>query len=197
VAAGEGRTFPARLTYANGNGTLELLLDNGPLDTARHPFFSAKGPDGRACVTCHQPADGMSLAVEDVRRQWEQHGSKDPLFAAIDGSNCPSLPQDQRQSHSLLLDHGLIRIGRHWPPLDSKGSVIAPDFRIEVLRDPTGCNLDPAWGMTSPRSQISVFRRPRSVANFKFIEAMGFAYDPRRACRCRSTRKAASRSAVI
>jgi hypothetical protein len=75
--------------------------------------------------------------------------------------------------------------------------VIAPDFRIEVLRDPTGCNLDPAWGMTSPRSQISVFRRPRSVANFKFIEAMGFAYDPRRACRCRSTRKAASRSAVI
>ncbi|CAN5611703.1 hypothetical protein BH10PSE14_BH10PSE14_08550 [soil metagenome] len=176
---GEGRTFPATLDYPDATGTVRLLLDNGPLATKGHPFFAALGPNGRACVTCHQPADGMSLAVADAQRQWDRAGYRDPLFAASDGSNCPSLPQDQRASHSLLLDHGLIRVARHWPPQDLSGKPIAPDFSVEVVRDPTGCNTDPQWGLTSADPRISVYRRPRPVANFKFIEAMGFAYDPK------------------
>ncbi|WP_294298405.1 hypothetical protein [uncultured Sphingomonas sp.] len=171
---GEGRVFPASLDYADQTGTLRLLLDNGPMDTKGHPFFTAMGPNGRACVTCHQPADAMSLSAASAARQWVQNGAKDPLFAASDGSNCPSLPQGKRESHSLLIDHGLIRIARSWPP---KG--ITPDFRIDVVRDPTTCNVDARYGLTSPSPQISVFRRPRPVANFKYIEAMGFAYDPK------------------
>ncbi|RYD42179.1 MAG: hypothetical protein EOP83_33045, partial [Verrucomicrobiaceae bacterium] len=54
----EGRVFPQMLDYPNGNGTLRLILDGGPLQTKGHPFFTAIGPNGRACVTCHQPADG-------------------------------------------------------------------------------------------------------------------------------------------
>ncbi|MDF7776346.1 hypothetical protein P1X14_13910 [Sphingomonas sp. AOB5] len=169
---GEGRTFPAKLEYENAGGTLRLLLEGGPMETKGHPFFEPIGPNGRACVTCHQPADAMSLAVEDVQRQWDRNGAKDPLFAAVDGSNCPSLPQQERASHSLLIDHGLIRIARPWP---IKGA----DFTIEVVRDPSTCNLDPVWGIKSKHPHISVFRRPRPVANFKFIEAMGFAYDPK------------------
>lgn len=176
---GEGRTFPAKLEYQDPTGTVRLLLDGGPMPTKDHPFFSALGPNGRACVTCHQPADAMSLAVADVQREWQRKGPGDPLFAAIDGSNCPSLPQDDRASHSLLLDHGLIRISRPWPPRDLSGRVIKPDFRIEVLRDPTGCENDRKWGLASADPHISVYRRPRPVANFKFIEAMGFAYDPK------------------
>lgn len=176
---GEGRVFPASLDYGDPGGSLRLLLDNGPMATKGHPFFEPLGPNGRACVTCHQPADGMSLAVADVRRQWDLNGAKDPLFAANDGSNCPGLPQGERASHSLLLDHGLIRIARAWPPRDLSGQKITPDFTIEVVRDPTGCNTDPKWGMTSGDPRISVYRRPRPVANFKFIEAMGFAYDPK------------------
>jgi hypothetical protein len=170
----EGRVFPAKLDYANPNGTLRLLLDNGPMQTKGHPFFDALGPNGRACVTCHQPADAMSLSAASAARQWERKGVRDPLFAAGDGSNCPSLPQSERASHSLLIDHGLIRIARAWPP---KG--ITPDFTIEVVRDPSTCNLDPKYGLKSTTPQISVFRRPRPVANFKYIEAMGFAYDPK------------------
>jgi hypothetical protein len=176
---GEGRIFPEVTDYPNDRGTLRLMMTGGPLDTKGHPFFTAVGPGGRACVTCHQPADGMSLSTSSVQRQWERNGPADPLFAAYDGSNCPSLPQADRASHSLLLDHGLIRIARPWPPRDSAGTVIEPDFRLEVVRDPTGCNTDPKWGMTSANPQISVFRRPRPVANFKYIEAMGFAYDPK------------------
>lgn len=176
---GEGRTFPASLDYADANGTLRVLLDDGPMDTKGHPFFEPIGPAGRACVTCHQPADAMSLSSASAQRQWDRAGAKDPLLAASDGSNCPSLPQGERASHSLLLDHGLIRIARPWPPRDLGGKPVKVDFRIEVVRDPSTCNLDPAYGLTSANPRISVFRRPRPVANFKYIEAMGFAYDPK------------------
>ncbi|HEV7289837.1 hypothetical protein [Sphingomonas sp.] len=169
----EGRVFPAQLDYRNANGTLRLLLDNGPMETKDHPFFTAIGPNGRACVTCHQPADAMSLSAASAARQWQRNGAKDPLFAASDGSNCPSLPQGERASHSLLIDHGLIRIARPWPPKDVK-----PDFTIEVVRDPSTCNLDARHGLKGA-GMVSVFRRPRPVANFKYIEAMGFAYDPK------------------
>lgn len=174
----EGRSFPATLDYRNDNGTLRLLLDDGPLDTKGHPFFAAIGPNGRACVTCHQPADGMSLSASSAARQWTRKGAADPLFAAGDGSNCPSLPQQLRSSHSLLVDHGLIRIARPWPPRDPAGKSIGTDFRIEMVRDPSTCNLDPKYGLAKA-GMISVFRRPRPVANFKYIEAMGFAYDPK------------------
>jgi hypothetical protein len=176
---GEGRTFPASLDYANGNGTVRLLLDSGPLDTKGHPFFTAIGPNGRACVTCHQPADAMGLSAASAQRQWAQRGAADPLFAASDGSNCPSLPQSDRASHSLILDRGLIRIARPWPPRDLAGRAIKPDFAIAVVRDPSTCNRDPRYGLSSAAPHISVFRRPRPVANFKYIEAMGFAYDPK------------------
>jgi len=39
-----------------------------------------------------------------------------------------------------------------------------PQFDIEVVSDPTGCNLDPVYGLKSKDPHISVFRRPRVVA---------------------------------
>ena len=174
-----GRTFPAQLDYDDPTGQLRLLLDRGPMDTRGHPFFEPLGPNGRACVTCHQPADGMSLSAASAQRRWVEAGAKDPLFAAIDGANCPSLPQAKRESHSLLLDKGLFRIARPWPPRDLKGRPIRPDFDIEVVRDPTGCNLSARWGLRSASPAVSVFRRPRPVANFKYILATGFEMDPK------------------
>ena len=176
---GQGRVFPAVLDYPDPDGQLRLLLQGGPMDTRGHPFFTALGPNGRACVTCHQPADGMSLAAASARGRWAAAGASDPLFAAFDGSNCPDLPQAERASHSLLLDKGLFRIARPWPPRDPQGKAITPDFDIAVVRDPTGCNLSPRWGLASADPAISVFRRPRPVANFKYILAMGFAIDPK------------------
>ena len=90
----------------------------------------------------------MGLAAETARRRWEETGGKDPLFAAVDGANCPSLPQDQRASHSLLLDRGLFRIFLPWPPRAADGTPLRPEFTIEVVRDPTGCNTDAVYGLT-------------------------------------------------
>jgi hypothetical protein len=178
-APGEGRVFPAQADYPNGTGTLRVLLTGGPMATAGHPFFEPMAPGGRACVTCHQPADAMSLSAATAQARWDATGGRDPLFAAYDGSNCPTLPQDRRESHSLLLDHGLIRIERPWPPRDLAGRPIRPDFTIEVVRDPTGCNSGAVYGPDARRPNISVYRRPRPVANLKYLLAVGFAYDPK------------------
>lgn len=170
-APGDDRPWPASMTYDNEFGSLTVLNAAGPLATKDHPFFEPVGANGRACITCHQPSDGMSISVATVRERWEATGGKDPVFAAIDGSNCPSLPQGQRSSHSLLLDKGLFRIFQAWPPKAPTGEVITPEFTIEVVNDPTGCNLDPEYGLKSPNPSISVFRRPRVVGNLKYVTA--------------------------
>jgi hypothetical protein len=98
---GEARVFPAALSYGNDSGTVTTLNVGGPTNTRDHPFFKALGSNGRACVTCHQPADGMSLSVATIQQRWSETAGKDPLFAMIDGANCPSAPRGQRSSHSL------------------------------------------------------------------------------------------------
>ena len=151
-----GKTLAASIAYANGSGALAILNTAGAMPTEGHAFFSSLGGNGRACVTCHQPADGMSVSIDTIQARWRTTAGADPLFAAIDGSNCPTLPQKDPASHSLLLNHGLFRIFRAWPPRDPDGGIVTPQFSIEVVRDPTGCNLDPVYGLKSAQPRISV-----------------------------------------
>jgi hypothetical protein len=167
--AGEPRVMPARVDYPDASGRVTVIHEGGSFQTKGHPFFTPIGSNGRACVTCHQPSDAMSLSVDTIRRRWEMTGGKDPLFAAIDGSNCPSLPQDDRASHSLLLDRGLIRVYLPWPPRAAGSPGFQPEFTLEVISDPTGCNNDPVYGLHSKVPTVSVFRRPRPVANLKYL----------------------------
>ena len=136
----------ANAAYENRSGTLSILNTAGPVDARGHAFFEPIGRNGRACVTCHQPADGMSLSVDSIEVRWRETNGRDPLFAAVDGSNCPSLPQADAASHSLLLKRGLFRIPLPWPPRRTDGTPIEPEFTIEVVRDPTGCNTHPEYG---------------------------------------------------
>ena len=175
-APGSDRVFPTSADYGTPSGTLRVVLAGGAVATKDHPFFTPAGPNGRACVTCHQPADAMSLSARTAQQRWDATAGKDPLFAAYDGSNCPTLPQADRASHSLLLDHGLFRIQRPWPPRDLRGAAVVPDFDIVAVRDPWGCEA----GTRGPaKGSISVYRRPRPVANLKYLLAVGFAYDPK------------------
>ncbi|HTY94520.1 MAG TPA: hypothetical protein VMC02_11565 [Steroidobacteraceae bacterium] len=170
LPAGSHARAPAESRYRDDVGEVEVLFAGGTLDLAASPFFQVLGRNGRACVTCHQPANAMGLAVQTVQRRWREGGSKDPLFAPVDGANCPNLPQDQASSHSLLLSRGLFRVSLPWPrTVGPDGSAVVPEFSIEVVRDPTGCNTDPVYGLHSPNPRISVFRRPRMVANLKYL----------------------------
>ncbi|HJR70042.1 MAG TPA: hypothetical protein VKA43_08390, partial [Gammaproteobacteria bacterium] len=177
-APGDGRPLPVEAHYENDAGALGILNTAGDVETRGHPFFTALGTNGRACVTCHQPADAMALSVATVRERWEATGGDDPLFAAIDGRNCPHLPARDPAAHSLLLTRGLIRVGLPWPPRTAQGEPLPVEFTLEVVRDPTGCNAHPVYGLTSPQPTVSVYRRPRPVANTKYLTHGNFGVGP-------------------
>lgn len=170
---GEGRPLPAYVEYANELGRLGLVNAEGEIATAGHPFFEPVGTNGRACVSCHQPADGMSLSLKSIRERWQVTQGADPIFAMVDGANCPNLTPAEEASHSLLLDRGLFRVALPWPPAD-----VEPEFSIEVVRDPTGCNTDPVYGIEGEMRQISVYRRPRPALNLRYVESAGFGVSP-------------------
>jgi hypothetical protein len=177
-APGGNRPLPAYIEYDNPWGRIGIVNASGPIKTDGHPFFSPLGRNGRACVSCHQPADGMSLARETIVERRKQTGGTDPLFAAIDGANCPNLPMADPASHSLLLGRGLFRIPLPWPPVDADGNTITPEFTLEVVRDPTGCNTDPVYGIEGERHEVSVYRRPRPAANLRYVVSSRFGVTP-------------------
>jgi hypothetical protein len=155
-----------------------ILNTAGTIGTRGHPFFEPLGTNGRACVTCHQPNDGMALSVATVRERWDATRGQDPLFAAIDGRNCPHLPAGDSAAHSLLLTRGLIRIALPWPPSDAAGEPLPVEFTLEVVRDPAGCNTHPEHGLGSSQPTVSVYRRPRPVANTKYLTHSNFGVGP-------------------
>lgn len=159
--ASQGGSLPWEESYDNPDGQVTILNRAGAVRTEHHPFFESLGANGRACVTCHQPSNAMSVSATTLRDRWKQTEGRDPVFAAVDGSNCPDLPQAAERSHSLLLERGLFRIFLPWPP---RG--VRPEFRIDVVRDPTGCNTGDKSG-----GSISVYRRPRIAANLDTIVA--------------------------
>ncbi len=177
-APGSGLPMPAAARYPNPYGELGILNTAGDYPTEGHAFFEPIGSNGRACVTCHQPASAMGLSTALIQQRWRASNGNDPLFAAIDGRNCPHLPANDPEAHSLLLERGLIRIFLPWPPRDPGGNAIEPEFTIEVVRDPTGCNTHPEYGLESTEPTISVYRRPRMAANLKYVTAADFGVTP-------------------
>src|SRR5690606_21463720 len=82
------------------------------------------------------------------------------------------------ESHSLLLERGLIRIPLPWPPVAPDGSPVDLEFDLEVVRDPTGCNTHPVYGIEGEKKEISVYRRPRVAANLRYIATTNFGVSP-------------------
>src|SRR5947209_16359018 len=78
--AGQGVMFPWEEDYDNPNGQASVLNTNGAVPTRDHAFFEALGSNGRACVTCHQPSNAMSVSVATLRQRWAETEGKDPIF---------------------------------------------------------------------------------------------------------------------
>jgi hypothetical protein len=168
---GQGGFLPWKEAYENPHGLGGILNKRGSVRTDGHPFFEALGTNGRACVTCHQPSNAMSVSAASLRERWTETEGRDPVFAAVDGSNCPDLPQGATGSHSLLLARGLFRISLPWPPKAADGTAVKPEFRIEVVSDPTGCNTGTVHGIESANPAVSVYRRPRVAGNLDRVIA--------------------------
>ena len=177
-APGDGRPLPAYVEYANPSGRLGIVNASGAVETKGHPFFEAIGTNGRACVSCHQPADGMSLAVSSIVKRWHDTKGKDPIFAAIDGANCPNLPAaDPEVAFAVARARtvsGPIAVAARRRPRP-------PDrARIHDRGRPRshGCNTDRIYGVTGERHEVSVYRRPRPAANLRYVASARFGVTP-------------------
>ncbi len=129
------------------------------------PFFQSLGTNGRTCGTCHQPNNAFGLSAVDAQFRYFTSRGKDPLFAQIDGSTCPTGPIN----NSLVLNNGLIRIGLTVPPNSTDAS--APQYTITAVQDPYGCALTTdSQGVQT----VSVYRRPLPTTNLGFLSAVMF-----------------------
>ncbi|HUN91379.1 MAG TPA: hypothetical protein VMU33_04950 [Burkholderiaceae bacterium] len=189
---------PANELDLNLSGILQTVNQVGPTTTANNAFFQSLGTNGRSCATCHQPPNGMGVSVLNVRTRYLLTLAHDPIFAPVDGANCPSqvpvnltspapsgglrgllaaitsLPaiSDPKNPYSVVLNRGAFRIFLPWPPKDpATGNPITPEITIKVLSDPTKCETDPNYGLSSATPVVSVYRRPLISTNLKFVTA--------------------------
>ena len=106
----------------------------------------------------------MGLGVTSVQLKYIATHGNDPLFAAVDGANCPNTASQDPSSHSLLLKNGLIRI---FLPVPANAQ-----FQIQAYRDPYGCAVvtDPTTGVQT----VSIYRRPLPTTNLRYLSAVMF-----------------------
>ncbi len=165
-------------SFENPSGSARTISTAGAIDTANE-FFQSLGTNGRACVTCHAPADGFGLSVKSVRARFfatcgndrgedddEREGKQkkpptcgeDPLFRLVDGANSPnedvSTNKARVAAYSLLLRRGLIRVAMEVP----RGA----EFEIIQIDDP--------YNHATP-TKPNFYRRPLLSTNLKFSGA--------------------------
>jgi cytochrome c peroxidase len=142
----------------NAAGQLGTVSTTGTIDRG-NAFFRSLGTNGRSCGSCHFQANAFGLSAEAARAVFAASGGTDPLFAAVDGANCPSVtPAHGAAGHSLLLNQGLIRVGLPVPA--------AAEYSITAVHDPYGCAL-----RGSP-AEASVYRRVLPTTNLRFLSAV-------------------------
>ena len=144
-------------------GTIATFSATGSIDQT-NPFFQSLGTNGRSCASCHLQSNAFGLSAATAQAVFASSGGTDPLFAAVDGANCPTVtPAAGAAGHSLLLNNGLIRI-----PLVVPATA---EFTVAVVHDPYGCAVvvDPRGNRT-----VSVYRRPLPTTNLSFLSAVMF-----------------------
>lgn len=137
--------------FPDPSGQFATFNVPGPVDTS-NPFFQVLGTNGRACVTCHQPADAWTVTPAHLRERFASTAGRDPIFRTNDGATCPSADVStvaaRRRAYSLLLSKGLIRIEMIVPA--------SAEFEVLKVDNPYGC---------SDTSAVSVYRRPLPTAS--------------------------------
>ncbi len=163
VAAATVSVIPNLEPFSDKTGAVSTYNVDGNLQKS-NAFFQSLGTNGRSCATCHQADQAFSISAKGVQALYARTHGTDPLFASVDGANCPTETSNDRAAHSLLLARGLIRVSVVLPA--------NPQFTISVVHDSYGCGLtiDPATG----RPAISVYRRPLPSTNLRFLSAVMF-----------------------
>jgi cytochrome c peroxidase len=155
-----GTKHPNPLNSRDATGTLSTYSTAGGVDRA-NPFFQSLGTNGRTCASCHDSTDAWSVSPPDLQARFNASQGLDPVFAPVDGANCPSADvstfQARRASYSLLLNKGLFRISLTMPD--------GADFSIQQIFDPYSCPK-------TTTKQPAMYRRPLPSTNLNFLSAV-------------------------
>ncbi len=164
VVLGTTTIIPNLQPFTDPSGNISTYNTAGSINGSTATFFQNLGTNGRSCGTCHLPSQAFSFTASDAQARFKATNGTDPLFAAVDGANCPDTATGTPSSHSLILNNGLIRI-----PLPVPATA---EFTITAVSDPYGCALvtDPTTGLQT----ASVYRRPLPTANLNFLSAVMF-----------------------
>ena len=157
-SAGEQSFLPDMQRFANPSGAAATFSTAGKVDLTG-PFFQNLGTNGRACVSCHQPATGWTITPHNVQARFDATGGTDPVFRTNDGSNSPqadvSTLKARRAAYSMLLSKALIRVGIGIPA--------NAEFVLDAVDDPYG---------HASASELSLFRRPLPSTNLRFLSTL-------------------------
>ncbi len=153
------RSESTTLSFVDATGRVTTYIPGGALDI-QNPFFQDLGTNGRRCVTCHVPDEAWTITPEAVQARFNASSGTDPIFRNNDGSNCEGVLfdtlEEERAKYSLLLTHGLIRVGLNVPP--------GAEFVIDGVTDPNAC--------TGATDDVSLYRRPLPATNLRFLSAV-------------------------
>ncbi|MGH7107616.1 MAG: hypothetical protein ACREFT_14040, partial [Acetobacteraceae bacterium] len=146
------------LVTRDPSGWLQTSTPNGRIDKG-NPFFQSLGSNGRSCSSCHRQAEGWTISAAEVRKRFQMTRGTDPIFHLVDGANSPladvSTLAAREAAYSMLLDHGVLRIGMPVPA--------NAEFSLTAVDDP--------YHFASA-SELSLFRRPLPATNLIWDTAM-------------------------
>jgi cytochrome c peroxidase len=178
------KTIGEYITFGDPTGRVSTYQPDGATTTSENAFFSSTiTTNGRTCFTCHQPQNGWEISPPAIHAQFRKTRGRAALFQPIDAALCPNTPgatarfsdPDFVSARSQLFDRGNFRISLNAPnplgPSDSSYVTFdgntTPQWVMTVEYDPTGCELDPTYGL--PSNLLSVYRRPLPSANVAFL----------------------------
>ena len=126
-------------------------------------FFAPQGTNGRTCETCHRADNAWSLTPAYAAHLARTNRS-DPLFAPVDGSDCPATSADRPDAKKslMLIRYGLIR--------EHIGIPAGADFSLITATNPKKCSIppaDPAIG-----GKLVLYRRPLPATNLNFLSTV-------------------------
>jgi hypothetical protein len=152
---------PARgdpLATPDDSGWVQTTTPTGRIDHS-NAFFQGFGSNGRTCESCHRQAQGWSVTPQELRQRFARTSGMDPVFALVDGAVSPladvSSVEARRSAYAMLLNRGLIRVGRPIPD--------NAQFRLSAVDDP--------YGYASAH-ELSLFRRPLPSTNLIWLTAV-------------------------
>ncbi|HUK22968.1 MAG TPA: hypothetical protein VLV49_00210 [Terriglobales bacterium] len=167
LSGGTPATIPQTMSFPDPTGKISSYRSDGTVTTANNAFFSSLGTNNRTCLTCHQPQNGWSISPDSVMATYKLTQGRDPLFAPVDGADCPDSGAAATKYNSAfiaarkqLFTHGNFRIflpvppTREWQP-------------VTIARDPGGCECSKKYGL--PAGMLSFYRRPLPAANVTFV----------------------------